>query len=151
MQETWETQVQSLGQEDPVEEGMATHSSVLAQRIPWTEEPGELASMESQSQRWLSDWAPQPACPIAVVSRVDEAAEGRASTCPALSRHCCLHIVIDRPEFHTQLSHLLIEWPWPNCLTSVIISSLLHWKYYWPGRTVRNKNNHRQYLVCKKY
>ena len=37
MQETW---VQSLGQEDPLEKGMAAHSSILAQRIPWTEEPG---------------------------------------------------------------------------------------------------------------
>ena len=40
-----ETQVQSLGQEDPLEKGMATHSSILAWRIPWTEEPGELQSM----------------------------------------------------------------------------------------------------------
>ena len=37
-----------LGQEDPLEEGMATHSSILAWRIPWTEEPGELQSMGSQ-------------------------------------------------------------------------------------------------------
>ena len=44
----WETQVQSLGQEDPPEKGMATHSSILAWRIPWTEEPGELQSMGSQ-------------------------------------------------------------------------------------------------------
>ena len=36
----WESQVQSLGQEDPLEEGMATHSSILAWRLPWTEEPG---------------------------------------------------------------------------------------------------------------
>ena len=42
MQETW---VRSLGQEDPLEEGMATHSSILAWRIPWTEEPGGLQSM----------------------------------------------------------------------------------------------------------
>ena len=35
----WETRVLSLGQEDPLEEGMATHSSILAWRIPWTEEP----------------------------------------------------------------------------------------------------------------
>ena len=35
-----ETQVQSLGQEDPLEEEMATHSSILARKIPWTEEPG---------------------------------------------------------------------------------------------------------------
>ena len=47
-QETWETQVRSLGQEDPLEEGMATHSSILAWRIPWTEEPGGLQSMGSQ-------------------------------------------------------------------------------------------------------
>ena len=41
----WETHVQSLGQEDPLEEEMATHSSILAWIIPWTEEPGELQSM----------------------------------------------------------------------------------------------------------
>ena len=48
MQETQETQVQSLGQEDPLEEGMPTHSRVLAWRIPRTEEPGGLQSMGSQ-------------------------------------------------------------------------------------------------------
>ena len=47
-QETW---VQSLGWEDPLEEGMATHSSILAWRIPWTEEPGRLQSMGSQRVR----------------------------------------------------------------------------------------------------
>ena len=45
MQETW---VQSLGWEDPLEEGMATHSSILAWRIPWTEAPDRLQSMGSQ-------------------------------------------------------------------------------------------------------
>ena len=45
---TQETQVQSLGQEDPLEEEMATHSSILARKIPWTEEPGGLWSIESQ-------------------------------------------------------------------------------------------------------
>ena len=43
-----ETQVQSLGQEGPLEKGMATHSTILAWRIPWTEEPGGLQSMASQ-------------------------------------------------------------------------------------------------------
>ena len=47
----WETWVQSLGQEDPLEMGMAAHSSILAWRIPWTEEPGRLQSMESQRVR----------------------------------------------------------------------------------------------------
>jgi len=44
MQEPQETQVQSLGQEDPLEKGMATHFSILAWRILWTEEPGGLQS-----------------------------------------------------------------------------------------------------------
>ena len=43
-----ETQVQSLGREDPLEKEMATHSSILACRIPWTKEPGGLQSMGSQ-------------------------------------------------------------------------------------------------------
>ena len=51
MQETSETQVRSLGQEEPLEEEMATHSSMLAWRIPWTEEPGRFASMGSQRVR----------------------------------------------------------------------------------------------------
>ena len=49
MQETW---VQSLGLEDPLEEGMATHSSILAWEIPWTEEPGGLQFMGSQRVRY---------------------------------------------------------------------------------------------------
>ena len=48
MQETW---VRSLGWEDPLEEGMAAHSSILAWRIPWTEVPGGLQSMGSQRVR----------------------------------------------------------------------------------------------------
>ena len=44
----WKTQVQSLGWEDPLEKEMITHSSILAQKIPWMEEPGRLQSMESQ-------------------------------------------------------------------------------------------------------
>ena len=47
----WESQVQSLGQEDPLEKGMATHSNILAWRIPWTEEPGGLQSTGSQRVR----------------------------------------------------------------------------------------------------
>ena len=46
-----ETGVRSMGREDPWEEGMATHCSVLAWRIPWTEEPGGLQSMGSQRTR----------------------------------------------------------------------------------------------------
>ena len=53
MRETW---VRSLGWEDPLEKGKATHSSILAWRIPWTEEPGGLQSMGSQSRTRLSDF-----------------------------------------------------------------------------------------------
>ena len=52
VQETW---VQSLGQEDALEKGKATYSSILAWRIPWTEEPGGLQSMGLQRGRY--DWA----------------------------------------------------------------------------------------------
>ena len=48
MEEPQETQLQSMGREDPLEEGMATHSSILVWRIPWTEEPGVLQSMGLQ-------------------------------------------------------------------------------------------------------
>ena len=51
MQEMQETWVRSLGWEDPLEEGMATHSSTLAWGIPWTEEPGGLQSMGSRRVR----------------------------------------------------------------------------------------------------
>ena len=51
MQEPQETWVWSLGWEDPLEEGMATHSSIFAWRIPWTEEPGGLESIGSQRVR----------------------------------------------------------------------------------------------------
>ena len=67
MQETW---VGSLGQEDPLEEEVATHSSILIWRIPWTEEPGRLQSMGSththagihlpaQSGLTLKDYSPE--------------------------------------------------------------------------------------------
>ena len=48
IQEIQETQIHSLGREDPLEKAMATHSSIVAWRIPWTEEPGSLQSMRLQ-------------------------------------------------------------------------------------------------------
>ena len=50
-----EVRVGSLGRKDPLEEGMATRSSILARRIPWTEEPGGLQSVESPGWTRLSD------------------------------------------------------------------------------------------------
>ena len=52
---TQDNGVQSLGREDPLEEGMATHSSILAWRIPWTEEPGGLLHGVTKNQTQLSD------------------------------------------------------------------------------------------------
>ena len=60
MQEMQKTQVRSLSQEDSLQEDIATHSSILAWRIPWTEETGGLQSMGSQSRtqlKWLSKHA----------------------------------------------------------------------------------------------
>ena len=52
----WETWVQSLGREDLLEKEMATHSSILAWRIPWRQEPGRLQSTGSQSRTRLNDF-----------------------------------------------------------------------------------------------
>ena len=48
----WETWVPSLSWDDPLEEGIATHSNILAWRVPWTEEPGGLQSIRSQRVRY---------------------------------------------------------------------------------------------------
>ena len=59
MQETQEIRVQSLGWENPLEEEMASHSWKIAWRIPWTEEPGRLQSMEfAKNRTWLSIHVP---------------------------------------------------------------------------------------------
>ena len=67
MQETQETWIQSLSWEDPLEEEMATHSSILTWRIPWTEEPGGLKSMGWQRVR--QDRACTYVASVASVSR----------------------------------------------------------------------------------
>ena len=65
MQELQEMQVRSLSLEDPLEEGMATHSGILAWRIPWTEEPGGLQSIGSQRVRYdFSDLARMHVSPV---------------------------------------------------------------------------------------
>ena len=56
MQDLQETQVQSLGQEDPLEEEIAIHSSTIAWKIPWTEEPSRLVYGVAQSMTRLSDF-----------------------------------------------------------------------------------------------
>ena len=63
----WETRVRPLGWEDPLEKEMATHSSTLAWKIPWMEEPGRLQSMGSQ--RVGHDWLTSPY--LMVISIID--------------------------------------------------------------------------------
>ena len=68
----WETWVWSLGRKDPLEEGVATHSSILAWRIPWTEESGRLQSMGSQRVRhnWATEHTAHIHCIINTVNPV---------------------------------------------------------------------------------
>ena len=70
LQERQEMQVQSPGGEDPLEKEMATHSSILAWRIPWTEEPGRLQSMGLQ--RVGHDWAAKTAIASTLISIILE-------------------------------------------------------------------------------
>ena len=74
MQEPQEMRVQTLGREDPLEEQMATHSSILAWRIPWTEEPSGLQSMGLQRVR--HDWATMHASP----GQIKPSFENKANT-----------------------------------------------------------------------
>ena len=55
MQEKQEIRVWSLGQEEPLVEGMATHSSILSWKIPWTKEPGRLQSIESRDNSVVTE------------------------------------------------------------------------------------------------
>ena len=80
MHEMWR---RSLGGEDPWEEGMATHSSILARRIPWTEEPGGIQSIVSQ--RVGHDWSDWPHAPHAVLSTT-------------LSSGCCKELCFTKEE-----------------------------------------------------
>ena len=79
----WETWVRSLGGEDPLEEGMATHSSILAWRVPWTEEPGGLQSTGSQSRTRPSDRAQAGERPALTRTRSEE---GLLSVLPSAPR-----------------------------------------------------------------
>ena len=90
MQETQETQFWSLGREDPLAEEMATHSSILAWKIPWTEEPGRLQSMESQRIR--HDWA-------------------------CTETGMCIYLfILAEPHSMWDLSSLIRDWSWPPAL-----------------------------------
>ena len=66
----WETQVQSMGWEDPLEKEMANHSSTLAWKILWTEEPGGLPSMGSQSRTRLKRLSSSSICSPGIINKI---------------------------------------------------------------------------------
>ena len=82
---TWETQVWSLGQEDPLEKETATHSSILAWKIPWTEDPGRLQSMGSQrvGHNWVTSLSKRDMF-ISLWNNVLEERSVRLMWCPSL-------------------------------------------------------------------
>ena len=110
-----ETRIQSLGQEDPLEKGTATHSSIFAWRIPWTEETGRLLSMGSQRVRhnratniftfmWL--W-------VAILANTEEYVSHRTiHSSPMLVRSCLKSCTLDFSIMRTknfQMSKLGLE------------------------------------------
>ena len=102
----WETWVQSLGWEDPLEEGMATHSSILVWRIPWTEEPGGPQSMGSQRVRhdWVIKHSTHAACGISVPW---------PATKPQPRQWKCWILTTRRPgDLHSRIRRQNFSW-WP--------------------------------------
>ena len=114
MQETW---VRSLGWGDPLEEGMAPPSSVLAWRTPWMEEPGRLQSMGSQSVR--QDWATQPS-PAQLSVTQDALSWPVGVPAASLQEHWSLCSLLVRnassPEEPGASAQLLSACPDPFCL-----------------------------------
>ena len=93
----WETGIQSLGREDPQEKGMATHSSILAWKIPWTAEPGRLQSMELQRVRhnWATNthtWTTSP--PVLESDKTEKLIPTKSHTS---GKHACLILLFVFP------------------------------------------------------
>ena len=88
----------NLGQEDPLEKEMATHSSILAWRSPWTEEPGRLQSIGLQSRTWLSDLAHAQSISMVCWSQLILIQES-------------WHIYFQ--EFYKLVRVMLVAWKWP--------------------------------------
>ena len=97
------TQAQFLGWENPLEKGMATHSSVLAWRIPWTEEPGGVQSMGWQSRTGTR--LSRPHCPFCLLSL----------PCPSLP------LAISSPSLHTYWKGVAEKGAQENCMLKKLI------------------------------
>ena len=148
-----ETRVRSLGREDPLEKEMATHSSTLAWKIPWKEEPGRLQSMGSQrvghdwatalslSQQWPQDWKRSVFIPIPKKSNDKEC-----------SNYCTIALISHESKIMLQflqarlVKHLpamwetwvrFLGWEFPLKKEMATHSSTLAWRIPWkeePGR-----------------
>ena len=144
-----ETQVQSLGWEDPLEKGMATHLSILAWRIPWTgewtEEPGGLQSMGSQGVRhdWVTDAHTDPPAPLGWLQpRIHPLLIRRKS------HQTCMVFGHWGSEICTQTMQIaVLSWAWENtevllpfhkrCLGRGLLYSLdLTWVLLWTSRSL---------------
>ena len=113
MRETW---VQSLGQEDPLEKEMATHSSIIAWRIPWMEKPGRLQS--TGSQRVGHNWATSPSPPV----QFSSVAQSCPTLCDPMNRSTpSLPVHHQLPEF-TQTHIHRVQWCHPAITSSVVPS-----------------------------
>ena len=142
--ETW---VQSLGQEDALQKRMATHSSILAWSIPWTEEPGRLQSMGSQSQTRVSDWhkkqTPHPGGGCWLLDAYNNIPktspsylntnqlEGSPQAAPlnpnVASKHHCLKSIRKSGSFELELPVLLTWCPTINNVLSFTTTRLVDW------------------------
>ena len=104
LQSMQEIQVQSLGCEDPLEKGMAIHSSILALRIPWTEDPGQLQSMGSQTVG--HNWATNPT-KITWRALPDDSFPLPSFRCLLLHRNANPYLYIYHSNSHTILQRLV--------------------------------------------
>ena len=86
-----ETRVQSLGWDDPLEEGMAAHSSILAWRIPWTVETGGLWSMGSQVRHDWASWVPVSCWPVMWACKLQTVCDYRSCIGAPLTDIVCPH------------------------------------------------------------
>ena len=128
----WETQVQSLGQEDPPEKGMATHSSILAWRIPWTEEPGELQSMGSQRVRL--DWVTETFTFFSYTVRHSHSLVD--SDIPCICNHFS-HLPFHLPGLF--LSKFLVPLQSMTQSSSSLPRCPIHWHELWKALVCRSK------------
>ena len=133
----WETWVWSLGPEDPLEKEMATHSSILAWRIPWTEEPGGLQSTGSQrvGHNWVTSLSGFPGgsdCKASVFNAGDLGLIPGLGRCPgegngSLLQYSCLENPMDGGAWKATVHGVAKSWTWLNDFTSLYMIFKSHY------------------------